>query len=100
MQDAQNFGMVELIIDQKEFLPKAMQIYMPGGKERKVFQFANRQVNPRQPFWKGTFIKPDVPRGWKLVRENPVNRAQSAQNGIDQRRAQGASHIPVSQQRR
>jgi len=109
LQDAQNFELVELIIDQKQFLPKAMQIYMPGGNERKVFQFAEREVNPRQRFWEGNFIKPNVPRGWKLVRENPADRARSARNAIGQRRAQGQhsgqqssanrSQIPVAQRR-
>lgn len=99
-QDAENFSVVELIIDQQDFLPKAMQIYMPGGEERKVFKFAERDVNPRQRLlWQDSFIKPDVPRGWKLVREGTLGNA-NASSDIGQRRPLGASHIPVAQQRR
>ena len=95
LQDAQNYDVVELIIDQKEFLPQAMQIYMPGSKERKVFQFYERSVNPRQRFWQGDFIAPDVPRGWKMVRDE----ANNANNRVGQRRSQGGLQVPVAQRR-
>lgn len=99
LDDAQNYELVEIVIDQKEFLPKAMQIYMPGGKERKVFEFKDRDVNPRQRLWSSAFIAPNVPRGWTLHKEDPVAQANAAQNAIRQRRAQGGSHIPVPQRR-
>lgn len=64
--DAANFHRVELILDQKDFLPKAMQIYV-GDKERKVFQFSDRTVNPRRGLLERDFSKPATPRGWKKV---------------------------------
>ena len=97
-QDAQNYDLVELIIDQKEFLPQAMQIYMPGSKERRVFRFNNREVNPRQRFWQGEFIEPNVPRGWKLVRDEGGGGA-NVNNRVGQR-PRGGLQIPVAQQRR
>jgi TIGR03009 family protein len=95
-QDAENFELVELIIDQQEFLPKAMQIYLPGGQERKVFQFSDRTVNPRWEFLKGDFSKPRVPLGWKKrVEGSQAARAEAQANP----RVRQASHIPVGQPR-
>ncbi len=63
--DAADFQRLWIILDEKEFLPKAIQVYLPGGNERKVYQFANRKVNDPLAFIKGDFSVPSLPRGWK-----------------------------------
>ena len=37
--DAANFSKVELILQARELMPFAMQIYKPGGQDRDVYQF-------------------------------------------------------------
>ncbi|MCA9266899.1 MAG: hypothetical protein KDA41_00435, partial [Planctomycetales bacterium] len=93
-QDASNFELVELILDKKEFLPKAMQIYLPGGQERKVFHFADRTVNPPFQFLQRDFSKPRIPLGWKKVVDDGGAAAPRAAlaptSGV-----RPASHVPV-----
>lgn len=98
-QDAANFELVEIIIDKQDFLPKAMQIHLPGGRERKVFQFSEREVNPPFRLLQRDFSKPRLPVGWKKVVERidaPARR--TALTPTSGRRH--ASQIPVAQQRR
>lgn len=75
--DAANFQRIMVILDEKEFLPKAMIIYPPGfgpkSWSRQSYTFANRKVNhplQRNQNWLGRFISPQVPRGWKKVVHN------------------------------
>ena len=76
--DAANFQRILVILDQKNFLPTAMQVYPPtyDGKSnlsRTVYSFSERKVNhPLQMGQKflGRFISPGVPRGWKKVVTN------------------------------
>ena len=70
-QDAANYERIEVILDQTDFLPKAMQIYLPGGTERTSFQFASRTVNSPWELFKRDFSKPALPRGWTKVTERP-----------------------------
>jgi TIGR03009 family protein len=97
--DAANYELVEIIIDQKEFLPKAMQIYLPGGKERKVFEFTERTKNPRLALIMPHFASPAVPRGWTVVNDNggapPVGRALAPTT----RDNRAAWQLPASQNR-
>jgi len=71
--DAANYQRVQLILDEKEFLPIAMQLYLPNGKSRVVYQFSERKVNDFVDDLRrftNSFIRPDVPRGWTKVVEN------------------------------
>lgn len=70
-QDAANYERIDVILDQTDFLPKAMQIYLPGGSERTSFQFAERKVNDPWEMFKRDFSKPSLPRGWTKVTERP-----------------------------
>jgi len=76
--DAANFQRVTVILDEKEFLPMAMQIFPPGwnGRQnwtRQTYRFDDRKVNDplqRGQDWLGQFISPQLPRGWKRVVNN------------------------------
>ena len=83
--DAGNFELVEIILDQQQFLPKAMQIYLPGGKERKVFQFSGRKKNEGFRLFQRDFSKPDLPRGWKKVVDDPAARRTASQIPVPRR---------------
>jgi TIGR03009 family protein len=97
--DAANYELVEIIIDQKEFLPKAMQIYLPGGKERKVFEFTDRSKNPRLALLMPHFAAPSVPRGWKVVSDDVATPAPTRALAPTTRDNRSATQIPVSQRR-
>jgi TIGR03009 family protein len=97
--DAANYELVEIIIDQKEFLPKAMQIYLPGGKERKVFEFTGRTKNPKLALLMPHFATPAVPRGWKVVNGDAAVAAPNRSLAPTTRDGRAAAQIPVSQRR-
>ena len=77
-EDAANFSRVRIILDEKQFLPMAIQIFSPNYDARKnwartSYQFTDRQVNnpihhARQFF--DRFISPKPPLGWKKVVAN------------------------------
>lgn len=84
IEDARNYRKVEIIIDEADFLPKAMQIFNNGGDDRNpsstVLTFEDREINfPVQsatekfldPFqlWMREFHEPATPLGWKKVIE-------------------------------
>jgi TIGR03009 family protein len=77
--DAKNFKMVHVIIDEKDFLPKAIQMFDPAFDAKKrpirtVYTFENREFN-----WNITlqmlnlfhreFYEPATPIGWTKVVE-------------------------------
>lgn len=81
-EDAANFKMVEIILDEKDFLPKAIQIFgrnynPPKNQSRSVFTFDKREINPflnnlqKYSIFHREFYKPATPRGWKKVIINP-----------------------------
>lgn len=77
--DAGNYRSVEVILSAKDFLPDAMQMTLPQGRGRAVFQFANRKVNSALPdllpFWKANDFKPTLPSGWRKQVEDPTRAA-------------------------
>ena len=71
-RDASNFKRVKVILDQKLFLPIALNLYPPSYDEKRnpshtVYQFDDRKVNNPvhqvQGFMNG-FVKPRLPSGW------------------------------------
>jgi TIGR03009 family protein len=77
--DAQNFKAVSVIIDEQDFLPKAIQVLDPAYDAKKrpvktVFTFNKREVNwnialSGLKFWEAEFYEPRTPLGWKKVVE-------------------------------
>jgi TIGR03009 family protein len=78
-RDAANFKMVHVIVDQQDFLPKALQLFDPAydaqkRQTRTVYTFNNRQVNAQQGLqalniFQGHFYQPKTPSGWKFIVE-------------------------------
>lgn len=77
--DAKNFKMVQVIIDETDFLPKAIQVFDPGfdAKERPirtVYTFNNRRYNwnitlQQINIFNRWFYEPKTPYGWTKVDE-------------------------------
>jgi TIGR03009 family protein len=69
--DAANFSKVELILQARDLMPFAMQIFKPGGQDRDVYQF-----DPRTSLIdKGLdmirdFSKPVTPLGYTFILED------------------------------
>lgn len=79
--DSANFKMVHIILDEKEFLPKALKVFAPNydaktNPSHQVYMFDNREVNNQSfdvlnklnPFAR-EFFEPKTPAGWKKVVE-------------------------------
>ncbi|MEM7313119.1 MAG: TIGR03009 domain-containing protein, partial [Planctomycetota bacterium] len=74
-EDAANYQRIRLVLDEKEYLPKFMEVFPPAfdGRtnwSRTVYAFTNRKVNDplqRGQQFLGRFISPTLPRGWKKV---------------------------------
>jgi len=68
-QDAANYRRVELILDREEFLPAAVQIYLPNDKSRTVyiFKLEEASVNSTVDSLLQFFVQPRTPLGWKKV---------------------------------
>lgn len=75
-EDARNFKMVHILLDQAEFLPDMLQIFEPNATPqngfRKTYQFSERQTTEEGKFtldfWKlfeREFYEPKIPGGWK-----------------------------------
>lgn len=68
--DAASYSRVELILDRKEFLPNAIMLHSPGGKNRVSYSFGaptvNNVIDRHMPF-----LKPTAYPGWTLIDETP-----------------------------
>src|SRR5262249_46120789 len=65
-KDAANFQSVQIILTEPELLPQAVQIYEPNGKDRKVYQFNNPEVNAvlnKLAGFINGFVRPAAPFG-------------------------------------
>lgn len=79
--DAANFKMVHVILDEKDFLPKGLQVFAPNfdpktNPARQAYVFHSREVNNQafdvlnklNPFAR-EFFEPKTPSGWTKVVE-------------------------------
>ena len=70
-QDAANFSKVELILNARDLMPFAIQIYKPGGSDRDVYQFDPRtNLIDKGLDMIRDFAKPMTPFGYKYVLED------------------------------
>ncbi len=76
---AADFQCAQLILQSKGLVPSAMQIYSPGGKNRKAYKFYNVVVNDPNPlkFLQGNPFPTSKPFGWKKVVEPAEPPAQA-----------------------
>ena len=71
-QDAANYKKVELILDREKFLPKALRVHLPNGKNHTVYIFGEATVNSiTEDILPDVFKRPHTPFGWKKVVEEP-----------------------------
>jgi len=70
--DAVNYSKVELILQVRDLMPFAIQIYKPGNLGREVYQFdqQNNLINAAMNIFQN-FAKPMTPFGYKYVLEDP-----------------------------
>ncbi len=69
--DAANFSKVELILQARDLMPFAIQIYKPGGQDRDVYQFDPRtSLIDKGLDMLRDFAKPTTPFGYKYVLED------------------------------
>jgi TIGR03009 family protein len=70
--DAANYRAVRMILDQKQFLPKAMEVMLPdGSKHVYMFHLADSKVNGAiDRISNFLFERPKTPLGWKRVVED------------------------------
>jgi len=94
--DAANYKKVEVIIDEHDFLPKALQIYDVNydprtQPTRTVLAFKDREINWREfdldplKLFTREFHRPEKPRGWKKLfipydQEPPADSSASRRN--------------------
>jgi TIGR03009 family protein len=92
--DAANYQKIEIILDEKEFLPKAIQVFDPTydvrrNPKRTAFMFEDREVNwnialQKLNLFHREFFEPALPQGWKKeVQSHPdAARPQQASRTI------------------
>lgn len=73
-QDAANWKEAQIILEKRNYLPRAVQLIDPSGNLETVYTFANLKVNQKElPLpWSGKWYAPDL-RGYKMV--EPGQRA-------------------------
>ncbi len=78
--DAANFSKVELILQARDLMPFAIQIYKPGGQDRDVYQFdTNTSLIDRGLDLLRDFAKPTTPFGYKYILEDLQAQQPAAQ---------------------
>jgi hypothetical protein len=91
-QDAQNFKMIQIVLDEKTFLPEALLLFAPNYTEKmpvkSTLQFEDVQakdsaglkaLDPLGIFHK-EFYAPTLPKGWKRVVEGAGPLAATPSN--------------------
>jgi TIGR03009 family protein len=77
--DAANFSKVELILQARDLMPFAIQIYKPGGQDRDVYQFDPRtSLIDKSLDMLRDFAKPTTPFGYKYILEDLAAQAPPA----------------------
>jgi len=72
-RDAANYEQILIILDGKDFLQSWIQVHLPGGKERTVYEFSKRESNSIKFRVWPQFMAPNVPSGWtKVVDRGPT----------------------------
>ena len=66
--DAANYHHVDVMLERKTMLPKAIQVHQPSGQERDVYMFKEPTINgTMDKLFGGLFDSPRTPFGWKKV---------------------------------
>lgn len=71
-QQAADFKKVQLILRAAGLTPYAIQVFIPGGKQRTVYQFDKPEINrPTRWLLGSDWFRASVPLGWKKIIEAP-----------------------------
>ncbi|HYO25555.1 MAG TPA: hypothetical protein VEQ85_11480, partial [Lacipirellulaceae bacterium] len=66
--DAANYEHVDVLLDRTTMQPLAIQVHLPGGKQRHAYKFGEPTINGKMEAWFGAlFSAPRTPIGWKKV---------------------------------
>jgi TIGR03009 family protein len=83
-QDAANFQSATVILNESDFMPSALRLFLPGGASNTDYQFLDSKVNdPLAPIY--DFMRPKLSlamrtNGWKhVVEKEPADDAKNAQ---------------------
>lgn len=78
--DAANYEHVDVMLDRKTMQPTAIQVHMPGGQQRHVYQFTTPKVNETKlgDWFPALFTAPRTPLGWTRVMADEANAAAGA----------------------
>jgi len=69
--DAANFEKLQVILNTSDFMPYALQMFLPGGKNKTVYKFENISTNSKfSELVMRDFTTPATPAGWKKVVED------------------------------
>ncbi|MFM8577392.1 MAG: TIGR03009 domain-containing protein [Planctomycetaceae bacterium] len=80
--DAANFSKAELILQARDLMPFAIQIYKPGGQDRDVYQFDPKtNLIDRGLDLIRDFSKPVTPLGYTFILEDAGSAAPAGQPG-------------------
>lgn len=83
--DAANFSCAQLELNLPEMTPKALRLYLPGGKNYNSYVFFETVINDRLRFFQGNPFQPYTPRDWQKILEpldtQTVPTARPAQAG-------------------
>jgi TIGR03009 family protein len=75
-QDAANFQHAIIILNARSFIPEALRIILPDGRNKQDYAFSDTQVNDPLSILKGDFLPPIKPFGWeKIVEPAPTGQA-------------------------
>jgi TIGR03009 family protein len=79
--DAANYHHVDVMLNRKTMMPKAIQVHMPNGRNRSVYMFNDKPtVNGALDALFGTlFSSPRTPLGWTRVVEELPSAPQATQ---------------------
>jgi TIGR03009 family protein len=65
--DAANYQHAIVILNHRDFMPSALRLALPDGKNMQDYQFSNTQVNNPLSIVATAFAAPRTPWGWKKV---------------------------------
>ncbi len=100
--DAGNYSRVQIVLDAKEVLPKALIVFLPNYRpeqpHREIYEFSNRSDRSGNALdklqeaihWKDEFIPTSLTKDWTIIVE-PYEAAQAPAGP-----AQGQAQVPAS----
>jgi len=88
--DAANFQRAEMILKTTGMQPYALQLHLPGGQQRTVYQFTNVRINARDPtdlldLFPDNDFRPKLPAGWQKIVQQPETPEQASRSSRPRR---------------